>query len=322
MASQEDNGKAFEYAVARVYFTALRRKGLAVDLVRDKAFLKVRSSFEKFSPRERKGFRLAAVRTVQTLFVLEPNLWNQKSAADILTIRITDDREGQSGDVRDVVFERLTWQGGISAKNNHDAVKHSRLSNHPQHRDFGERWVQLPCSTTYFHDIYQTFRWIHGLRKSDPTIKWKDIESVKGKLVLRPILEAFRDEILRMEKRDPTLAAKLLNYLIGIYPFYKFKKDDKNNCVVVKAFNVGGKLNEPAGTVRATHTVDRFHLPTRIIELTFKSNSDDTLIMTMDEGWQLLFRLHSATTPLDGSLKFNIELLGNPPVLFTQHLFS
>jgi len=41
----------------------------------------------------------------------------------------------------------------------------------------------------------------------------------------------------------------------------------------------------------------------------------------MDKGWQVNFRVHNAATKIESSLKFDVTLEGNPPVLFTQHLF-
>lgn len=55
----------------------------------------------------------------------------------ILELEILSDDKGKLGDVRDVLAIRLLqkWEIGVSAKNNHKAVKHSRLSNTI---DFGE----------------------------------------------------------------------------------------------------------------------------------------------------------------------------------------
>jgi len=53
-------------------------------------------------------------------------------------LEIVSDLQGQSGDVRDVLAIRSLqkWEIGVSAKNNHRAVKHSRLSNDI---NFGEK---------------------------------------------------------------------------------------------------------------------------------------------------------------------------------------
>ena len=53
-----------------------------------------------------------------------------------------------------------------------------------------------------------------------------------------------------------------------------------------------------------------------------KSGSYNTLNMILDGGWEISFRIHNASTKVEKSLKFDIKLLGNPPILFTQHLFQ
>ena len=105
-------------------------------------------------------------------------------------------------------------------------------------------------------------------------------------------------------------------------PFYKIIKDDRNNLVIVKAFNLGGKLNRTVNGMRPKARTEHIRFPKRIIEFAYKENSDNTLLMVLDEGWQISFRIHSASTFLENSLKFDIQLIGNPPVLFTQHLFN
>ena len=57
-------------------------------------------------------------------------------------------------------------------------------------------------------------------------------------------------------------------------------------------------------------------------EFDFKVGAEDnTLDMILDGGWEISFRIHNASSSIEQSLKFDIRLLGNPPILFTQHLF-
>ena len=90
---------------------------------------------------------------------------------------------------------------------------------------------------------------------------------------------------------------------------------------IVKAFNLGGELNKTVARNKARATTEKIKFPTRIIELEFKEDSNNTLMMILDEGWQISFRIHNASSKLEKSLKFDINLIGNPPILFTQHLF-
>ena len=87
---------------------------------------------------------------------IEPRLLNGISDKDILQLKIVSDLQGQSGDVRDVLAIRSLqkWEIGVSAKNNHRAVKHSRLSNDI---NFGEKWLGISSSDEYFEDIKPIF---------------------------------------------------------------------------------------------------------------------------------------------------------------------
>ena len=92
--------------------------------------------------------------------------------------------------------------------------------------------------------------------------------------------------------------------------------------VIVKAFNIEGKLNATVDGQKPQYKTPPIRLPKRIVEFEMKPNSENTLHMILDGGWEISFRIHNASTLVEKSLKFDIKLLGNPPVLFTQHLFQ
>lgn len=48
---------------------------------------------------------------------------------------------------------------------------------------------------------------------------------------------------------------------------------------------------------------------------------NDTLNMILDGGWETSFRIHGADNPIVLSLKFDLKLLDNPPILFSQYYF-
>ena len=58
-------------------------------------------------------------------------------------------------------------------------------------------------------------------------------------------------------------------------------------------------------------------LPTRLIEARQKDDSENTLILTFDAGWQLSFRIHNAESRVMPSLKFDVQIVGLPNA--TQH---
>ncbi|MDE5808168.1 MAG: HaeIII family restriction endonuclease, partial [Muribaculaceae bacterium] len=92
--------------------------------------------------------------------------------------------------------------------------------------------------------------------------------------------------------------------------------------VIVKAFNIYGELNKPYLGVKSCYAVPKVNFPTRIVEFEFKKDSSTTLNMILDRGWEISFRIHNASTMVERSLKFDIQLLGNPPILFTQYIFQ
>lgn len=322
MPTQVENGKAFEYAIAIAYLDFFESNGVLARIQEDANLIHARHCYSLHDGFGQKGFYLAAQKTIETLVAIEPGLVSSKNQNDCLCIRLASDSEGIAGDVRDVIFSRKNgnsfWEMGISAKNNHDAVKHSRLS---PYIDFGKEWMNYPCSAGYFDEIKPVFEMLGRMKHENPNAKWDDLGAAKSEIVYLPLLKAFRKEMLHISKQAPQTSGNLLQYLIGRLPFYKVIKEDKKNIVVVKAFNIGGKLNQTVNGMKPIIKTDVVKMPTRIIELDFKEKSETTLMMVLDEGWQVSFRIHSASTYIENSLKFDIQLIGNPPILFTQHLF-
>lgn len=316
---QVRNGKAFEYAIAVQYYAYLRDKGNIVSIVENKAFAVARKYFEEFTEQEQDKFNHAAYNTIDTMVKIEPGLTVQKNDKDILYISLNEDQAGEEGDVRDVLFQRIkpSWEIGFSAKNNNDAVKHSRLG---RNLDFGQVWLGVPCSNDYWTEVKPTFDYLEECIKKQYT--WNDLGQDKRDKVYVPLLNAFKKELLKININNAHIPEKLVEYLIGNHPFYKIIKDDSHNLVIVKAFNIKGELNKPYNKVKSAYSTPQINLPRRIVEFEFKENSDTTLNMILDGGWEISFRLHNASSLIERSLKFDIKLLGNPPILFTQHIFQ
>ena len=137
MAIQTKNGKAFEYAILKEFEEKLH-KITKVNVIDNDALQTVKKHFTSFESNIQSQLLLYASFAVNFLIDIEPRLSNGIDENDILELEILTDDKGQIGDVRDVVIIRSIqkWEIGISAKNNHKAVKHSRLSNKI---DFGEK---------------------------------------------------------------------------------------------------------------------------------------------------------------------------------------
>ena len=316
MATQTQNGKAFEYALLCELVNKLHTL-TTVRIAHTQPYQTAKDHFDSLKEHEKESFRGTASTAINFLIDSEPKLSNGINEEDILKLTIGSDQAGQAGDVRDVLTVRdlQQWEIGISAKNNHKAVKHSRLS--PQ-IDFGEKWLGIPCSKHYFDEIKPVFDMLDAIREQDTSAKWTSIGN-KHQRVYVPILNAFKKELLRLDKEHPHIVTRnLVQYLIGKQDFYKVIKKG-NEKVEIQAYNVHGSLNQPFKEIKPKVQVPILKLPSRLIEIVYKKKSETTLLVSFNEGWQMSFRIHSAKSQVESSLKFDINLVKTPCSLFTHH---
>ncbi len=316
MANQTVNGKAFEYALLLEFFERLKNI-TSVSITENEPYQNAKGCFDSFVEDEQDTFRITASAAINFLIDIEPRLSNGIDKNDILVLEIVSDQAGQTGDVRDVLIIRSLqkWEIGISAKNNHRAVKHSRLS---LNIDFGEKWLGVPCSQNYFTEIKPIFDMLANLKAKDKSTKWTSIENMH-EVVYVPILNAFRKELLRLDKANPNIVAEnLVQYLIGNQDFYKVIKGNKK--VEIQAYNLKGTLNLPFENIKPKAKIPKLKLPTRLIEIVYQDNSTTTLLVSLNEGWQISFRIHNASSRVEPSLKFDINLVSAPNTLFTNHI--
>lgn len=317
MATQTVNGKAFEYALLLEFYERLN-KITSVSITENEPYHNAKGCFDSFVENEQDTFRITASAAINFLIDIEPRLSNGISKEDVLVLEIVSDQAGQTGDVRDVLIIRSLqkWEIGISAKNNHRAVKHSRLS---LNIDFGEKWLGVPCSQNYFDEIKPIFDMLANLKASDKSTKWTSIENMH-QVVYIPILDAFRKELLRLDKENSSIVAEnLVQYLIGNEDFYKVIKGNKK--VEIQAYNLSGTLNLPFESIKPKARIPKLKLPSRLIEIVYQDNSTTTLLVSLNEGWQISFRIHNASSRVEPSLKFDINLVSAPHTLFTNHIF-
>ncbi len=317
VATQTINGKAFEYALIFEFLERLKIL-TAVNVVENEPLKTAKKYFSTFNEKQQSNYKLNASFAVNFLLDIEPRLSNGISEKDILELEIVADKVGQTGDVRDVLAIRSLqkWEIGISAKNNHRAVKHSRLSNDI---DFGNKWLGFPCSAHYFAVIKPIFDNLAKLRTaSKATQLWHTLGDYHTSIYV-PILDAFKNELLQLDSENPGLVAQnLIEYLIGNQDFYKVIKG--NNTVEIQAYNLFGTLNLPFKNVKPKAKVPKLKLPNRLIEVVYQEGSKTTLIVTLNEGWQISFRIHNASSRIEPSLKFDINLISAPHSLFSNQL--
>lgn len=318
ISTQALNGKAFEYALLKEFKEKLELR-TAVEITTNSSYTIALNYFNSFVEKEQNKYSLYASFAVNFLIDLEPRLFHALDNNDVLSLELVSDKEGQSGDVRDVLAIRINqgWEIGISAKNNHRAVKHSRLSHK---LDFGDKWLGLPCSEEYFSAIEPIFSMLSNYRTASKATKtWKSLGNYHDSVYV-PVLAAFRSELIKLDKEHPGIvAANLVQYLIGKKDFYKVIKSEGQ--VEIQAYNLHGTLNMPFDKYKPKARVERLKLPTRLIEVVFQENSKSTLLVTLSDGWQISFRIHNASSRIESSLKFDINLISSPHSLFTNKLF-
>ncbi len=316
-SKQMITGKSFEYALLIQFEEKLKDK-TNLEVIKNSAFEIAKGCFEKVTKAEQSEYLLSASFAVNFIIDIEPRLSNDIGKDDILQLEILSDNYGKSGDVRDVLAIRLLqkWEIGVSAKNNHHAVRHSRLS---ANIDFGEKWLGIKTSKEYFDTITPIFSNLEKIRKeSGAKKKWSELGDYHSSIYV-PILKAFIKELKNLYKQDSLkVTSNLVSYLVGNKDFYKVIKG--RNCVEIHAYNINGTLNLPFKKILPKYKTPKVPLPTEIVDIDFKLDSNTTAIVTMNNDWILSFRIHNASLSVESSLKFDISLLKSPKKLFKNTL--
>lgn len=314
MAIQTSMGKAFEYACLNSLNLELSNHQEIV--IEETSALGVARDFYNNANEETiEKMNLAANAAVRVILRLEPQLQNPLDNIP-LYLTIQEDAAGIAGDVRDVLCIRRQneWEIGLSCKHNHSAVKHSRLS---PNIDFGQMWFGIPCSTQYFQEINPMFDELRELKSNK--VLWRDIENKEERYYI-PLLEAFMRELRRLDAENPgIIPGRLLSYLLGVNDFYKVITDDKRKVTKVQVYSLYGTLNRAAGRVRPQVKIPQLVMPQRFFDINFKPSSGNTINVVCDGGWTISMRIHNASSKVEPSLKFDVNLLGVPPTLYTHH---
>lgn len=318
--SNTEYGKAYEYACLIAIREHLSGKTDGdITIQESDALQTAKTAFEK-AEKEGLSDKLvkAANAAARVIIRLEPQLEYGNGSLNLV---IQTDAQGIAGDVRDVVCVRRAneWEVGISCKHNHHAVKHSRLS---ATIDFGQEWVGVPCSQQYFDAIVPLFNELRDMRANaaengEPLPLWNDIPD-KAERYYVPVLNAFLAELKRLADNNPDVPSKLIEYLLGRYDFYKVITDDRHKTTRVEAINIAGNLNKSANGHRSIVDVAKLKLPIRFYHMGFVPDSDNKLEIVCDEGWTLTMRIHNASSKIEPSLKFDVQLVSLPSSIHAQ----
>ena len=307
---QTKYGKAFEYACLDAIYRSLSASQEVI--IESTPQLDNAHKYYIAVPVDFRGNLDSAARAATRVIVrLEPQL--EKPAKNIpLYLSLQSDTQGKAGDVRDVICIRKQndWQIGLSCKHNHHAVKHSRLS---ATIDFGQEWFGMPSSDSYFNKINPIFKELRAMRDdSGSKALWSGIVN-KNERYYVPILLAFMDELKRLDKAHPNMIPeRLIRYLIGRSDYYKVITDSRRRATRIEAIKIAGTLNRPSEGIKSAINVQKLKLPTRFFNVDFKTGSSTTIEVACNKGWTVSMRIHNASSRIEPSLKFDVNLISLP----------
>ena len=252
----------------------------------------------------------------------------------IATLQAMPDSAGQKGDVRDITI-RISRKNalnirelGISCKNNHEAVKHPRIT---ENLDFAKDWTkgEFHCSSTFLSEMAKIQDKI--VEYSNQYSAWKDIPN-KHEEIYFPIVNLFVSEIKRLgivgknaseqEKKDATKFARLLfEYMFGTQDFYKVIKDDVTRSTKVFPYNMHDTLMKGYNGIKPPHPSSCIAFPSEIVEVRIKPSSKTTLEIYFDS-WILSLRLHNADKKKKKTaLKFDVQIKAQPKKIIPVQIF-
>lgn len=314
---QTTQGKAYEYACLMAVYQAANSVRTVI-VVHNSSLGVAENAWGNLTDQLRRNMGLSARSGVEVLLKMEPKILEDGN--DELELSLQEDKEGQNGDVRDVLIIRrnIRWEIGISVKHNHSAVKHSRLS---PTIDFGRQWLGLSCNQSYFDAINPIFDQIRMFIAAG--MKWSEIVDKNG-VIYVPLLRAFKNELMQLNLDNGSVVpSRLLEYLLGRKDFYKIISHDTGRFTTLQCYNLHGTLNTASTTEAPALKVGGVSLPSSIYHFDFKQTdkgveSGTTLELSMDNGWGVSFRIHNASIMVEPSLKFDIQLTGVPYSMFSN----
>jgi HaeIII restriction endonuclease len=199
----------------------------------------------------------------------------------------------------------------FSCKNNHEALKHSRLSGK---LDFVKKWEiqSAGCGEQYWTEIKPIFDELKRIKQeSKSAALWSDLDN-KADRFYWPLLDAWANELNRIcalgIEEQKQLCEAMIAYLIGRHDFYKVIREGANR-VLIQAFN----FNNTLATKRSKY-------PDCINAINNKNGGQYSKTVVFNHGYSINFRIHSASSRVESSLKFDITAIGLPTGVYQQTL--
>ncbi len=339
------SGKAFEYATLIEMYRELSEHGWGsdqIEIIKDKNYQNIEKAYQVIQSYDEDandddGIELVHIETLSNdynraarvaamyLRRVEPILKPDKKVYGVLSAM--PDTAGAKGDVRDIdfaVFEdkmhkKLIGDIGISCKNNHEAVKHPRITEDP---DFAKAWTenQFNCSRDFVDGMNKIFDKIQEY--SEKYHNWSLVDD-KMDAIYYPIIKLFVAEIKQLgiikenedtehQNRKKRFVRLFFEYMFGTQDFYKIIKEDNMGATKVYPYNMHGTLMKSFNGNKSEEAVQTITLPEEIVEVRVKPKSKTTLEVYFDQ-WIISMRLHNADSKITRtSLKFDVQIKAQP----------
>lgn len=348
------NGKAFEYSSLIALYNELCNAGWSteqIEIVNDKNFKNIEKAYQVIEEEEQEDEDENSDETSITIKSVE-NTFDRAAKVAAAYLRMTEpifnapeglyavlsampDNAGVKGDVRDVCFTvydgknktKVVKELGISCKNNHEAVKHPRITEDP---DFAKEWTKgkFECSEEFLNKMEDIQITIENYQNKYNT--WSEVED-KMDTVYYPIVNAFVDELRRLgmvsenaseeeRKKAGEFSRLFFEYMFGTMDFYKFIKDDKAKATTVYPYNMHGSLMKTYKGIKNEQAVPCVTMPEEMVEVRVKPKSKTTLEIYFDQ-WIISMRLHNADSSIrKTSLKFDVQIKAQPKKVMSSIL--
>ena len=302
MSTQVRNGKAFEYAVA-----SSLQEIIGCPIKDSDAAEKARNCYLEISKSLRLRFDTAAFLSCGHVISKETQNISRIQPTEI---QISGDASGKNGDVRDVILVGANGELGFSCKTNHDAFKHPRLSGSV---DFVKRWGLDPAGSSdeYWATIKPIFEELKNINQSSAGTALWSFEPDVPKRFYWPVLDAFETEILRLTHNSndsaPVVSRNLISYIIGNRDFYKIICRPKH--VEILGFNLHNTL-----------VVHHTKSPDHVVGIDRLNGGQYSKTIRFNRGFTFNLRIHTASSRIEPSLKFDIRAVSLPPTeIYTHH---
>ncbi len=292
MSKQTDNGRAFEWAIG----LALQAQ-TGFKLKPNESSKNAEKAFVAASAKKQTSFENAGKMAVE--HILKKESFSDEKEQDG-HIEFNADKAGIAGDVRDVLLIAGKRTIGISCKNNHEAMKHSRLSATV---DFVKTWGvrSSGCSENYWNAVKPIFEKLKKIKEeSNGQCLWRSLDR-KAEDFYWPLLDAWEKELLEQKKsNEGGLCRAIVAYLVGQHDFYKviFERSAR---VYIQAWN----FNKTLGTKQTKY-------PDTLVAINNKNGGQYSKTVVFNHGYSINFRIHNASSRVEASLKFDIKAIGLP----------